>query len=118
MNSTTINISSPAGSHTVFVQYDANNERTINASVDGKEQVLYDCSANSDGTMLAFVTDIHLPFWTFRGDKGTLAVDLTTGTVALDIAKAGIHYPGVIGPGEAAAMAALVKGRGLPDLSA
>lgn len=117
-NSATINISSPAGSHKVFVQQDANNKRTINASLDGGEHDLYQCSANSDGTALNGLTDIHVPFWVFRGDKVALAVDGASNTATLDIAQAGVHASGVLGAGEAAALVAFVKACGLPDLAA
>lgn len=118
MNTATISISSSAGSHVVFVQQDADNKRTINSSVDGKTHILYECSANSDGTALNGLTDIHVPFWTFRGDKVTLAVDVANNAVTLDISQAGVHYSGVIGPGEAAALVAFVKACELPSLGA
>ncbi len=115
-NTATINISSPDGSHKVFVQQDADNKRTINSSVDTVKHILNECSANSEGSAFTFNTDIHVPFWTFYGDKGTLAVDVASNTATLDIAQAGFHASGVLGAGEAAALVAFVKACGLPDL--
>ena len=116
--STTININSAAGSHKVFVEQSADNKRTLNASLDDSEHDLYECSANSDGTSLNGLTDIHVPFWVFRGDKVTLAVDVASNTATLDISQAGVHASGVLGAGEGAALVAFVKACGLPDLGA
>lgn len=114
----TININSPSGSHQIVVQKDDNNIRTLNSSVDGVKHVLYECSSNKDGTSLSFLTDIHVPFWVFRGDKGTLTVDPATDAVALDVAQAGVHYTGTLNPGEAQTIAGLVESSKFPDLGA
>jgi hypothetical protein len=117
-NSMTIHINAAAGSHTVFVQQSADNKRTITASIDDAEHDLYECSANSDGTALSGLTDIHVPFWVFRGDKVTLGVDVASNAVSLDISQAGVHYTGVLNPAEAVALVAFVKACSLPDLAA
>jgi hypothetical protein len=114
----TININSPSGSHKVVVQKDENDKRTIIASVDEHKYTLYSCSANSEGTTLGFKTDIHVPFWVWYGDEGTLTVDPATDAVALDVAKAGVHYTGTLNPGEAQTMTSLVQSCKFPDLGA
>jgi hypothetical protein len=108
-----LNITSPAGSHRIVVQQDANNKRTINSSVDGRNHVVYECSANGAGDSLSGLTDI----WVWRGDKVTLSVDVANEAVALDISQAGIHYAGTVPAGQAASLVAFVKACGLPDLA-
>ena len=121
-NSAIINISSPAGSHTVVVQQDVDNRRTINASLDTAEHDLYECSASvsssGDNATLNGLTDIHVPFWVFRGDKVTLSVDVPSSTARLQCAQAGIDASGVLAAGQSAALVAFIKACGLPDLAA
>jgi hypothetical protein len=113
-NQIILNITSPAGSHRIVVKQDTDNKRTINSSVDGRNHVVYACSANSSGDALHGLTDI----WVWRGDKVILSVDIANHAVALDIAQAGIHYAGTVPTGQDTALVAFVKACGLPDLGA
>jgi len=112
-NSVTLHISSPAGEHKIFLQQDADTHRTIHSWLDTKPHLITDCSANSDGTALAGNT--HILFW---NDAVSVAVDPASNTVTMDVSGANAHYSGVLGAGEATALAAFVKACKLPDLAA
>lgn len=113
-NQIILNITSPAGSHRIVVKQDADNKRTINSSVDGRNHVVYECSANGSGDALSGLVDI----WVWKGDKVSLTVDIASDAVALDISQAGIHYAGTVPAGQAAGLVAFVKSCQLPDLAA
>lgn len=112
-NSTTINISSPAGSHKVFLQQDEDVRRTIHTWIDNVARPLTECSANSDGTALKGTTLI----WIFH-DVVSVSVDPASNSVAMDVSGANVDYSGVLNAGEAAGLVAFVKACKLPDLAA
>jgi hypothetical protein len=112
-NTATINISSPSGSHKVFMQQDADNKRTIHTWLDNAPHAITGCSANSDGTSLTGTTHIFI-----FNDAVSVQVDPASNAVTMDISGANAHYSGVLNPGEAAALVAFVKACGLPDLAA
>jgi hypothetical protein len=116
-NTATINISSPSGTHQVFLEQDADVRRTIHAVLDGVAHPLTECSANSDGTALKGNTAIRVFFMTFN-DVVSVAVDPTSNAVTMDVSGANLDYDGVLNAGQAAALVAFVKNCGLPDLAA
>lgn len=116
-NTATININSTAGSHTVFLQQDADVKRTIHAVLDGVAHPLTECSSNGDGTSFKGNAAIRVFFATFH-DVVSVEVDPASDTVALDVSGAGINDTGNVNPGQGAALAAFIKKCGLPDLAA
>lgn len=112
-NTATINISSPAGSHKVFLQQDTDNKRNIHSWLDNAPHLITQCAANGDGT--AFTGNTHIFIF---NDAVSVEVDPASNTVTMDISGANAHYSGVLGPGEAAALVAFVKAANLPDLGA
>jgi hypothetical protein len=115
-NTATINISSTAGAHTVFLQQDADVKRTIHAVLDGVAHPLTECSANSDGTAFQGNAAIRVFFATFN-DKVSVQVDPASDTFSMNVSGAGIDDAGNVNPGQGAALVAFVKKCGLPDLS-
>lgn len=116
-NTATINISSPSGTHQVFLEQDADVKRTIHSVLDGVAHPLTECSANSDGTAFKGNAAIRAFFMTFN-DVVSVEVDPASNAVTMDVSGANLDYAGVLNPGQATALVAFVKACGLPDLAA
>lgn len=116
-NTVTINISSPSGTHQVFLEQDADVKRAIHAVLDGLPHPLTECSAKADGTAFKGNTAIRV-FWHTFNDVVSVEVDPASNAVTMDVSGADLDYSGVLNAGQASALVAFVKACGLPDLAA
>ena len=114
-NTVSVNVQSDQGSHTIFLQPDADKKRMVHALVDKVAYVVTEGSASSDGATFQGTAAVKELILTFS-DAFVLTVDPVALTASLVIAHVE-KFSGIVSAADAANLVAFIKSLDLPSLA-